>query len=390
MGDAVLMPNYARLPLVLEKGRGAILVDIEGKTYLDFTAGIAVNIFGHADRGLTQVVSRQAKRFMHVSNLYYHIPQIALAQALVRRAFPSRVFFCNSGAEANEAAIKLARRYAKQIHGKACFEIISTYGSFHGRTMAALAATGQEKYHAGFEPMLPGFRHVPYDDPEALSQAMTPSVAAVLVEPIQGEGGVRIPDPQYLISLRKICDRHGALLILDEIQTGMGRTGKLFAYAHSEIVPDILTLAKGLGGGMPMGAMLARPDVAACFSAGSHASTFGGNPVACAAAIEVIRRLTPAFLSRVDGLGAVLLEGLADLQKETSDVTEVRGVGLMAALDLSPEAPTALEIIDLAQKQGLLLNRTSERTLRILPPLTITRAQIKQGLSILSSVLTSR
>jgi len=381
------MGNYARFPLLLREGRGATVTDADGKSYLDFTAGIAVNALGHADARLAKAIADQAGRLIHVSNLYYNEPQIRLAEWLVARSFADKVFFCNSGAEANEAAIKLARKFAKETRGTRCFEIITACGSFHGRTMATVTATGQEKYRNGFEPLLPGFRYVPYDDTAALSKAITPQTAAVLLEAIQGEGGVRIPRQDYLAEVRKLCDRSGALLILDEVQTGMGRTGCLFAYEQTGVAPDILTLAKGLGGGVPIGAMLARDSVARAFTPGSHASTFGGNPLACAAALSVAGRMTAPFLSRVRKQGEALLAGLARLQKKTGRIDAVRGVGLMVAIDLSPAAPAALSIIERAAQNGLLLNRTSERTLRFVPPLIITKAEIGRMLSILDKIL---
>ncbi len=383
------MGNYARFPLVLRAGGGATVIDADGKSYLDFTAGIAVSALGHADARLVKAIADQAGRLIHVSNLYYNEPQIRLAEWLVAHSFADRVFFCNSGAEANEAAIKLARKFAQETRGQGCFEIISAQGSFHGRTMATVTATGQEKYQKGFEPLLPGFRYVPYDDAAALSKAITPQTAAVLLEPIQGEGGVRIPKSGYLAEVRKRCDRSGALLILDEVQTGMGRTGDLFAYEQTGAAPDILTLAKGLGGGVPIGAMLARASVARVFTPGSHASTFGGNPLACAAALAVAGRMTAPFLSRVRKQGEALLAGLARLQKQTGLIEAVRGVGLMAAIDLSPAAPPALSIIERAAENGLLLNRTSERTLRFVPPLIITKAEIWSMLTILGEILDS-
>jgi len=388
-GDAVLMGNYTRFPLLLQAGRGATVTDADGKSYLDFTAGIAVSSLGHADGRLVKAIADQAGRLIHVSNLYYNEPQIRLAEWLVAHSFADRVFFCNSGAEANEAAIKLARKFAKETRGADCFEIVTAHGSFHGRTMATITATGQEKYRQGFEPLLPGFRYVPYDDTAALSKAITSQTAAVLLEPIQGEGGVRIPRPGYLAEVRKRCDRSGALLILDEVQTGMGRTGHLFAYEQTGVAPDILTLAKGLGGGVPIGAMLAKASVAQAFTPGSHASTFGGNPLACAAALAVAGRMTATFLSRVRKQGEALMAGLSRLQKKTGLIDEVRGAGLITAIDLSPAAPTAFSIIQRTAEKGLLLNRTSERTLRFVPPLIITKAEIDTMLKILAEALDS-
>ncbi len=386
-GDAVLMGNYARFPQVFEAGRGATVRDVDGKSYLDFTSGIAVNALGHADPRLTRAIATQAAQLLHISNLYYNEPQIRLAQWLVAHSFADRVFFCNSGAEANEAAIKLARKFAKETRGDDCFEIVTAHGSFHGRTMATVTATAQPKYHKGFEPLLPGFRYVPYDDSAALSSAITSRTAAILLEPIQGEGGVRIPSPGYLAEVRKRCDRSGALLILDEVQTGMGRTGARFAYEQCGVMPDIMTLAKGLGGGVPIGAMLARETVARVFTPGSHASTFGGNPLVCAAALSVTKRMTAPFLLRVQKQGEALRAGLLRLQKKTGKIDAVRGVGLIAAIDLSPDAPDALSVIRQAADNGLLLNRTSERTLRFVPPLIVTGKEIQRMLQILGGLL---
>jgi len=385
-GKSVLMPTYARLPLVLEKGEGAVVTDIEGKTYLDFVSGIAVNSLGHCDTQLIDRLKAQSETLLHVSNLYYNLPQIELATCLVDHSFADKVFFCNSGAEAVEAAIKLARKFAHEQMSGERFEIITAEQSFHGRTMAALSATGQTKYHQGFEPLLPGFKHVPFDDVEAIEKAITPQTAAILLEPIQGEGGVRIPDQSYLPAVREICDRHGILLIFDEVQTGIGRTGDLFAYEASGITPDIMTLAKGLGGGVPIGAMLATDTVASCFQPGSHASTFGGNPLACAAGIEVLDRLTESdvLLEHVRRQSAYLMSKLNDLQAKTSLIKRIRGRGLMIAIDLGIDS---LDVIKVGQERGILFNRTSEETLRLIPPLTITREEIDQMLTVLSDIL---
>ncbi|HLG23082.1 MAG TPA: acetylornithine transaminase [Candidatus Manganitrophaceae bacterium] len=385
-GGDVLMATYTRFPLVLERGRGATVVDLEGKRYLDFVSGVAVNSLGHGDPRLVKAVQRQAGRLLHVSNLYYNTAQIALAKLLTAHSFADKVFFCNSGAEAVEAAIKLARKYAKEKRGPGCFEIIAAQGSFHGRTLGALAATGQEKYQKGFEPLLPGFKHVPFDDVEAIEKAVTPQTAAVLLEPIQGEGGVRVPQKGYLAKVRRLCDARGLLLILDEVQTGIGRTGRLFAYEHEEMTPDIVALAKGLGGGVPIGAMLATEEAARAFTPGSHASTFSGNPLVCAAGIVVMERMTkgPAFLKGVRERGVYLMKRLAELQGRTPLIKEIRGLGLIVAADLSIPAP---EVVEKAMAGGLLLNRTSERTLRFVPPLTILRSEIDQMISILSKIL---
>lgn len=385
-GESVLMPTYARLPLVLEKGEGAILIDVEGKRYLDFVSGIAVNGLGHCDTGLVDRLKAQSETLLHVSNLYYNPPQIELATRLVEHSFADKVFFCNSGTEAVEAAIKLARKFAHEKMSGERFEIITARRSFHGRTMAALSATGQTKYQGGFEPLLPGFLTVPFDDIEAIEKAITARTAAILLEPIQGEGGVRIPAPSYLSAVREICDRHGILLIFDEVQTGIGRTGDLFAYESTGIMPDIMTLAKGLGGGVPIGAMLAIEKLASCFQPGSHASTFGGNPLACAAGIEVLDRLTEseALLEHVRQQSAYLLSKLNELKSKTPVIKHIRGRGLMIAMDLAIDS---LDVIKAGQERGILFNRTSEETLRLIPPLTITRLEIDRMLVVLSDIL---
>lgn len=385
-GDRYLMATYARFPLVLKQGRGATVVDADGNRYLDFVGGIAVDSLGHCDARLVKALQKQAAQLLHVSNLYYNLPQIELAKLLVTHSFADKVFFCNSGAEANEAAIKLARKFAKEKRDPSRFEIIAAKGAFHGRTLATVTATGQEKYQKGFDPLLPGFRHVPYGDPEAIEKAITPQTAAVLLEPIQGEGGVRVPPKGYLSKVREICDRHGLLLILDEVQTGIGRTGRLFAYEQEGIVPDMITLAKGLGGGVPIGAMLACAEVAASFTPGSHASTFGGNPLVCAAGIAVMKQVAQGpFLKGVRDKGSYLIKKLAQLQRKSSLIKEIRGVGLIVAIDLTIPA---LDVINKATDRGLLLNRTSEQTLRFVPPLTIRRSEIDRMIALLTEILT--
>ena len=380
------MSTYARLPLVLEKGKGAVVTDIEGKNYLDFVSGIAVNSLGHCDTQLLDRLKAQCESLLHVSNLYYNLPQIELATRLVEHSFADKVFFCNSGAEAVEAAIKLARKFAHEKMAGNRFEIITAERSFHGRTMAALSATGQTLYQQGFEPLLPGFKHVPFNDTKAIEKAITSQSAAILLEPIQGEGGVRIPDSAYFSEVREICDRHDILLILDEVQTGIGRCGDLFAYESTGITPDIMTLAKGLGGGIPIGAMLATETVASSFQPGSHASTFGGNPLACTAGIEVMDRMTKndSVLEHVQEQSAYLISRLNALQRKMPLIKSIRGRGLMIAIDLTLPA---LEVIQAGQQRGILFNRTSEETLRLIPPLTITREEIDQMLDILSDIL---
>jgi acetylornithine aminotransferase len=385
-GEKYLMSTYAHFPLVLKQGKGAMVVDTDGNRYLDFVSGVAVDSLGHCNPRLVKAIQKQAGQLLHVSNLYYNLPQIELAKLLVTHSFADKVFFCNSGAEANEAAIKLARKFAKEKRDPARFEIIATHGSFHGRTLATVTATGQEKYQKGFDPLLPGFKHVPYGDPEAIEKTITPQTAAVLLEPIQGEGGVRVPPKGYLSKVREICDRHGLLLILDEVQTGIGRTGRLFAYEQEGITPDIMTLAKGLGGGVPIGAMLASAEVAASFTPGSHASTFGGNPLVCAAAIAVMKQVAQGvFLKEVRDKGTYLMKKLAQLQQKSPLIKEVRGVGLIVAIDLAIPAP---DVINKAMARGLLLNRTSDQTLRFVPPLTIRRSEIDRMIALLTKILT--
>jgi predicted acetylornithine/succinylornithine family transaminase len=286
-----IMNTYTRYPVVLRKGRGMKVWSSDGKEYLDFVGGVAVNILGHCHPRVVVAIQKQAQRLIHVSNYYYIEPQIKLAKLLVEHSFADKVFFCNSGAEAIEAAIKLARKYAKeQVHPNR-FEIIAAKNSFHGRTLAAITASGQEKFQKGFEPLVPGFKHVPFNDIRAMREAITEETCAILLEPIQGEGGVRVADPNYLKEVRDLCNEQNILLILDEVQTGMGRTGKLFAHEHFGITPDIMAIAKGLGGGVPIGAMLATDKVASGFQPGNHASTFGGNPLVCAAGVATLETI---------------------------------------------------------------------------------------------------
>src|SRR5512145_3497309 len=288
LADQNIMNTYRRVPIALVKGEGARVWDANGKEYLDFVAGIAVCNLGHSHPNVVKAIRSQVKNLMHVSNLYYTRPQAEVAHLLTKHSFADKAFFCNSGAEANEAAIKLARKYAHEHMGPDKFELITMKDSFHGRTMATITATGQEKFQFGFTPLLDGFKYVPFNDPAALEAAITPKTCGVMLEPIQGEGGVIIPDAQYLARVREICDRHKLLMIIDEVQTGIGRTGKLFAYEYSGIKPDIMTLAKALGNGFPVGAMLATDEIAKAFSPGNHASTFGGNLLAMAAAKATI------------------------------------------------------------------------------------------------------
>jgi len=381
-----LMNTYNRYPIVLRKGRGVKVWDTDGKEYTDFIAGIAVNCLGHCHRNVVIALQKQAQRLLHVSNLYHIEPQIKLAKLLVQRSCADRVFFCNSGTEAIEGAIKLARKFAKDHISPERYEIISAYGSFHGRTLAALTATGQERFHQGFEPLVPGFRHVPFNDADALREAVTKQTCAVLLEPIQGEGGVRMPSKDYLSAVRDICDDHNLLMILDEIQTGMGRTGKLFAYEHFGVEPDIFTLAKGLGGGVAIGALLAKERVAEAFQPGTHASTFGGNPLACSAALASIETLLEDnfLLDNCARLGEYFVSGLEKLKKDfPSLIIDVRGLGLMVGLELTR---TGASFVEACAQRGMLINCTGGNVLRFTPPLIITEKEIDHLIEVLEDI----
>jgi predicted acetylornithine/succinylornithine family transaminase len=385
--DRYLMHTYNRFPIVMRKGRGVKVWGADGKEYLDFVGGIAVNVLGHCHPKVVIALQKQAQRLLHVSNLYHIEPQVKLAKLLITHSFADKVFFCNSGAEANEAAIKLARKYSADNYGQNRFEIIAALNSFHGRTMAALTATGQEKFHKGFEPLLPGFRHVPFDDYRALEAAITKHSCAILLEPIQGEGGVRMPSEDYFKNVRKLCDKHELLLILDEVQTGMGRTGTLFAYEDLGITPDIMTLAKGLGGGVPIGAMLAREKAAQAFRPGNHASTFGGNPLVCAAAIATLEAiLEDGFvLDHCRRMGEYLLEKLEDIKRNFHDkIISVRGKGLIAAMELTIDGSS---VVNACLEQGLLINCTAGNVLRFTPALIVERKDIDHMSETLEDVL---
>jgi len=385
--DRVIMKTYGRYPIVPVRGEGCRLWDADGKVYLDFLAGVAVNNLGHCHPRVVAALQRQAAELIHCSN-YYHIPQqIELAEILCAHSFADRAFFCNSGAEANEAAIKLARKYSRETHGDpGRYGIITAADSFHGRTMATVSATGQEKVQRFFDPLLHGFTHVPFDDLDALERAITPSTCAVMLEPIQGEGGVNIPSPGYLQGVRELCDRHGLLLILDEVQVGIGRTGKLFAHEHFGVTPDIMTLAKALAGGAPIGVMLAREEIARAFTPGTHGSTFGGNPLVCAAGIAALRTiLEEGILSHAEEMGEYLLGELEGVAKKFPRlVTGVRGIGLMVGMSLAvPGAP----VVTRGHEKGVLLNVTHDTVLRFVPPLIVTKGEVNEMIGILCEIL---
>ena len=384
--DNCVMRTYGRYPLVPVRGEGCRLWDADGKVYLDFLAGVAVNNLGHCHPKVVKAIQDQAATLIHCSN-YYQIPQqIELAELLCSLSFADRAFFCNSGAEANEAAIKLARKYSRDKTGRPeRYGIITAADSFHGRTMATVSATGQEKVQRFFDPLLHGFTHVPFNDIPAMEAAINDDTCAIMLEPIQGEGGVNIPAPDYLARVRELCTRHNLLLILDEVQVGMGRTGKLFAHEYYGIAPDIMTLAKALAGGAPIGTMLARAEIAAAFVPGTHGSTFGGNPLVCAAALATVRTiLEDGILNRTEEMGEYLLGELEALgEKFPALVKDVRGIGLMIGMGL--HVPGG-EVVKKGHEKGLLLNVTHDTVLRFVPPLTVTKAEVDEMITILSGI----
>lgn len=384
-GQKALLGNYKPLPIVLVGGEGSKVKDADGNTYIDFVAGIAVSSLGHNHPQLVAAIREQAGRIAHTANVVWNEPAIALAEKLVSSSFAERVFFCNSGAEAVEAMLKLARKVFFE-RGEGRFEIISFEKSFHGRTMGALTATGQEKYRVGFEPLLPGVRTVPYGDIGALEAAMTERTAAVLLEPIQGEGGVVIPPAGFLKQVRELTQRHGCLMLLDEVQSGVGRTGTLWAYEQEGIVPDAMSLAKGIAGGLPLGAMLTTDALGQHMGFGSHGSTFGGNPIACAAGSVVLDVVKdPQFLARVKHMGEHLMSRLQQLMKQHRKVVvDVRGRGLWAGLELNVDASA---LPRRALTKGLLLNQIGGKVLRFAPPLNIDKPTLDQGLAIVDELL---
>lgn len=382
---AAYLPVFSRYGIVLDHGDGAYVYDSSGKKYIDFLAGIAVNVLGHAHPALVRAVTEQAKKMIHCSNLYYTQAQADAAARLAKLSRLGKVFFGNSGAEANEGAIKLARKHAwRKDPGK--IEIITAYHSFHGRTLASLTATGQPHYHEGFGPLPGGFSYVDYGDSGALEKKMSEKTCAVMLETIQGEGGVHVPPPGYLEKARELCNKYDACLILDEIQCGMGRTGTLFAYEQFGVKPDIVTLAKGLAGGVPIGAFIASDKVAAAFAPGDHGSTFGGNPLACAAALAVLDEMEkPEFLPHVAKVGAYFQDQLGALREKYSRlITEVRGRGLMLGAQL---ARPGRDVVNDCLARGAIINCTAGDVLRFVPPLIVTEEQVDEMIAILDKVL---
>ncbi|MFC1760999.1 aspartate aminotransferase family protein [Planctomycetota bacterium] len=379
--DSYVMANYGRLPKVIVKGEGCYLYDADGNKILDMFPGWAVSGLGHCHPKVVEALRRQAGELLHIDNTFYSEPQGQLAQLLSERAFGGKCFFCNSGAEANEGALKLARLHTAPEK----YKFITAEGSFHGRTFATLTATAQPKHHEGFLPLLPGFSYVPFNDIDALMAAFSDEVAAVMIEPIQGEGGVNPATAEYLQTIRQLCDEKGALMILDEVQTGGGRTGKWFGYQHYDVEPDIMTLAKSLGGGMAIGAMMAKDQVAKSLVPGKHASTFGGNAIACAAGVAVIEAIEEAdLLARTVEVGAYTQEKLRGLKEKHAIIDHVRGAGLMIGVQLN--GPGAA-IVQACLDRGLRINCTQETVIRFMPPMIVTNEQINQAIEILDGVL---
>lgn len=384
LGQQVVMNTYGRLPMALVKGEGCRVWDAEGKSYLDFVAGLAVNSLGHCHPNVVNAIREQAGKLIHCSNIYWIEPQVALAKLLTEHSCFNKVFFSNSGAEANEGAIKLARKYSKMKFGEERYEIITMTRSFHGRTLATLAATGQKKYQQGFAPIPPGFRYAPFNDLDELEQMVTKKTCAIMLEPIQGEGGVNVAERDYLSGIKNLCLDRNLLLIFDEIQCGMGRTGQLFAYEHFRVEPDIMTLAKALAGGFPIGALLAKDEVASAFQPGDHASTFGGNPLACAAGVAALNTIINEDLpEQAEATGAYFRNQLHNLSHKFDFIKDVRGLGLMIGVDLDIDVK---QVADECLKNGLLINCIGSNTMRFLPPLVVTIAEVDKAIDILTKV----
>lgn len=379
--DKYVIGNYGRLPRVMVKGEGSYLYDADGHKILDMFPGWAVSGIGHCHPKVVEAVRKQVGELIHIDNTFYSEPQGKLAQLLSERAFGGKCFFCNSGAEANEAALKLARLYT----AKEKYKFITAEGSFHGRTFATVTATAQPKYHEGFLPLLPGFAYIPFNDVKALEAAFTDEVAAVMVEPIQGEGGINVATQEFLGAIRELCDAKGAVMILDEVQTGVGRTGKWFGYQHFDVEPDIITMAKALGGGVAIGAMMAKPEIAATLVPGKHASTFGGNCLACAAAVATIEAIEEDnLLQAAAEIGQYAQDKLGALKDKHSIIDHVRGIGMMIGIQLT--RPGAA-IVAACLEKGLRINCTHDTVIRFMPPMTVTREQIDAAIDIFDSVL---
>ena len=382
--DNYVIPNYIRHPFIIARGDGVHLWDTDGKRYLDLFSGWAVSSLGHCNPDVTKAMQEQAATLVHVPNIFYSEPQGRLAKYISENSFNGQCFFCNSGAEANEAAIKLARIHSSK---KGKYKIITMNDSFHGRTLATVTATAQPKYHSGFAPLIEGFSYVSFNNLKEIQDAIDDKTCGIMLEPIQGEGGINIADKEYMEGLRKICDDNDILLIFDEVQCGMGRTGKYFAYQHYDITPDIMTLAKALGNGTAVGAMEATKEVAKSLVPGSHASTFGGNPLACAASAAVFEVIeSEGLLDNATKMGNYTLEQIRNMAKELDIIKEVRGVGLMIGIELT--IPAA-EVVKKCMDEGLLLNCTHDSVIRVMPQLNIKKEHIDEGLGILKNILKS-
>ena len=386
MDQRYVMHTYSRLPVAFVRGQGVKIWDAGGKEYLDFLAGIAVNGVGHCHPKVVAAIREQSGVLMHTSNLYYTELQPKLARMLVDWSDFDKAFFCNSGTEANEAAIKLARKHAKVHHSKDKFEVITALNSFHGRTFGSITATGQEKYQKAFAPLVPGFKYVPYNDVAALEGIIGKATCAVILEPVQGESGVYPATKTYLKAARDLCDKHGALLIFDEVQTGLGRTGKMFAYEHYGVVPDVMTLAKTLGGGFPIGACLAKGSAAETFEPGDHAATFGGNPLACAAAIATMNAMhEEGLVENARDMGEYFRSILQKLKRNHKNIVAVRGLGLMLGIEF--RTPVAKQVAARCLDEGLIINAIGDRILRFLPPLIVAKEDIDAAVEILERAL---
>jgi acetylornithine/N-succinyldiaminopimelate aminotransferase len=385
----VYTPNYRPAPIVFAHGDGVWLTDVEGRRYLDFAAGIAVCALGHNHPAMTRALTEQAGKLLHVSNLFLNAPAVKLAETLVRLSFADRVYFGNSGAEAVEAALKMARRYMRLVKGVDRYTFICAEKSFHGRTWAAISATGQPKYHEGFGPLVPGFVHVPFNDLDAMAAAIDETTCAIFVEPVQGEGGVVPAEPGYLAGLRALCDQHGILLIFDEVQTGVGRTGEWFAHDHEGVAPDIMTLAKGLGGGVPIGALVCTEEASHGFAPGAHASTFGGNPLACHTAQAVLDTIeADGLVAHAAKMGAHLHAGLEGLVEKHVGVVKARGRGLLRGLVVDPAIVDRPAVVLAARDLGLLMTNAGADTMRFSPPLIVGTAHLDDAVSRLDAALT--
>ena len=385
LSDKYIMATYKRFPIVLVRGLGARVWDSNGKEYLDFVAGIAVCSLGHSHPKVVEAIKKQVEILTHVSNLYYSEPQIRFARMLVENSFADKVFFCNSGAEANEAAIKLARKYAHENMAGGKYELITMLDSFHGRTLATVTATGQTKFQIGFSPLPEGFKYIPFNDIPALEDAISDKTCGIMLEPIQGEGGIKIPDDEYLNKVRKICDDRGILMILDEVQVGMGRTGALFAYEHHKIKPDIVTLAKAVGNGFPVGVMMTSDRIASAFQPGNHASTFGGNPLAMAASLATMENiLNHGILENVIKVGEYFLKRLHELKSRYTAIKDIRGRGLIIGMELTIEGAG---IVKECMDKGLLINCIGGNVLRFVPPLVITEKDVDVAVDVLGEVI---